>query len=80
MEAKEYLGFFKTTCVFHNWIRDEQGNTVSDTVCGQPAVAVYVSDDDEPKGRYVCETHAQEAQASADGPVFWSNKLIVTRE
>ena len=69
--VKEYLEIRKPTCVFHNWVRDAQGNTVSDTVCGEPAVAVYISDDDEPKGRYVCAQHATEAELNGDGPLFW---------
>jgi hypothetical protein len=60
--AQEYLSMFKITCVFHN---DD------DTVCGEPALAVYISADDQHEGRYVCEKHALLAQLNGDGPVFW---------
>jgi hypothetical protein len=75
--AKEYLDLFHTTCVFHNWVRDAQGETVSDTVCGESAVAVYVSDDKEPMGRYVCQRHAEEAERDGDGPVFWQKRRLM---
>ena len=51
MIAEEYLTPSQT-CVFHD-------GPDPNIACGQPAVAVYVSDDDEPKGQYVCERHAR---------------------
>ena len=63
MIAQKYLDTFHQTCVFH----DEP----YPNACGRPAVAVYVSDDEEPKGQYVCERHARFAEEHGDGPVFW---------
>ncbi len=63
-EAREYLATFPTPCVFH---------TEEDMVCGQPAVAVYVTADFQHEARYVCERHARGAERDGDGPVFWPN-------
>lgn len=65
--AKEYLGLFKPTCTF----TDFNPETNREVKCYEAAVAVYVSDDEEPKGRYVCEAHAKDAELNGDGPVFW---------
>jgi len=67
MIAKEYLGVLPRTCTFIDW--DKATNI--ETACQKPAVAVYVSDDEEPKGRYVCQYHAEDAERHGDGPVFW---------
>lgn len=78
MIANEYLESMKPTCAFHNWVRDEQGNTVSNTVCGKPAVAVYVTDDDRHEGVFACEDHASSVERDGDGPMFWANTLVVS--
>ena len=64
MTAQDFLGRFPKTCVFFK--------AVDNHPCGEPAVAVYISDDLRTQARYVCEVHAFEAERRGDGPVFWA--------
>jgi len=62
MNATRYITVFKSTCEFHN---DD------DTVCGQPAVGVYVRADDTHRAVLICQPHADESETGGDGPVFY---------
>lgn len=66
--ATDYLNTYRhLTCAFYDldMVKGES------RLCGEPAVAVYITDDHHHIGRYICAQHAREAERAGDGPVFW---------
>lgn len=83
MMAQEYLALKHPTCEFIP--RQQMGASVAtvafdDKPCGRLAVAVYVTADHRQHGTYVCREHAEFAEESADGPVFWKRFVPPTSE
>jgi len=64
MIAQEYLKTFPLACTFYPHLNDA-------APCGQPAVAIYVTDDERRRACFVCRSCAEKAEQDGDGPVFW---------
>lgn len=73
-ETQQIYDSYVPRCVFHNINHTVEPPT--SIQCGNPALAVYISADDDCELRAVCEVHRETAR-HGDGPVY---DLVPVRE